>query len=198
MSGFDPWTATRNEAELQWLHVQSGMDGDAPDPLDQWFAARAITQQRSEIERGPDFAEGLYAIAECARCGLVIPRWLSHLCVERVRAVENMRVASWDDAFGRPFPKGTQLAAERRRKRSSWRIAQEVTEFVVLNPGAPLDPEWERIGKLVGEGRTRTQELYAQHVKAGKAISAARIREFLGWPKVPTNSRKLARRQPRR
>jgi hypothetical protein len=51
---------------------------------------------------------------------------------------------------------------------------------------------WEEIGREIGEGTTRAEDLYREALRMGIALAAADIRERAGSPTRPTTLRKLA------
>ena len=153
------------------------------------------------------------AVAVCARQGLRLPDWLVDAFLTRFRAVAHLRVGSWDEAFGVPFPRGTQLAAKRRRFEARARVANVLTEFVQRHPELSVDdvyaaasakvrdrgtgPVAEYAGRL-GVGRTEAQRLYAEAINLGMAYPFDEIRKKNGWSARPAKSRKVAgvRRKP--
>lgn len=191
---FDPWSATLEEAMAAYR-----TDTTSPPharPHMQWAAAQGITAARHDIESGSGVAV-IDAVAKCVQCDLVAPDWLARAFLRRWRMVKDARVDSWDhdDAFGAPFPKGSQLAAIRRRRSNRIAIHNIVSSFVRMNPDEPLDPHWDDFGRQIGEGRTRAQELHAEACRMFGLSTAADLRESQGWPRVPTKFKKLAGRR---
>ena len=131
---FDPFTATFEEAQA----ASEGLPVSPPKPLMQFFAARQVDAYRAHVEKGDGFAV-MRAVAECARCDLPLPDWLAVAFLTRFRAVAHLRVGSWDEAFGVPFPGGKQLAARRRRCEARLRVAQELMDFVERHPELSVD-----------------------------------------------------------
>ena len=191
---FDPWTSTMEEAL-----AMNGEDTGPAAPIFQWDAAQQVLAFAP-----PAAASGfdvLHCVALCAMRRLVMPDWLVRAFLVRYRAVQQLRVCSWDapQAFGPPYPKGTHVAALRRRRLSRMRVALEINKFISMHPELPLDgDELVRIGKLVGEGRTRVQELQAEAVKMRLMKSPGDQRGALGFPRSPRRSRKLAGRSTKR
>lgn len=198
MLGFDAWSATFEEANAA-QRLYSGSFADPEGPIYQWSAAQTLLRTRDSIVSGSGF-DVLEAVASCAGVGLAMPGWLARVFLAKYRAVQRLQVASWDspEAFGRPYPKNTNVAALRRRRDSRGRIGLLVTQFVQTNPNAPLDPHWEEWGREIGEGRTNTQKLYAQALKLGLCRSPSEIRLQLGHPKSPGKSIKDVGRRIRR
>ena len=166
---FDPWTATFEEAMAEqdrWL--QSGNDLESPlGPLFQTNGALEVLKLKSEIESGSGFAV-LDAISRCVIHGLVAPDWLAHEFLRRYRVVQQLHVGSWDDpiAFGKPYPKGTNLAARRKARVGRIKVWNAAVKKIHSNPDTPIDKAFfEEIGKPFGFGTTLTEEYYEQAKK---------------------------------
>lgn len=116
----DPWTCAAGE----WIDYFADADFDSTwrEQL-QWVQAQAIAVRRAAILSGTG-RDVLDAVAECARCGLVMPPWLASEFLRRHGAVTSYQAATWDDpgAFGLAHPdlgrkpKKSTLQANERRK----------------------------------------------------------------------------------
>ena len=182
MACFDPFNATPED-------VLALPDAHAPrGPVWQWGGAQRLIHHRAFYERNP-----LDGMAVCAVHDVVAPDWLARAYLRGFYAVTTCRVRSWDQAFGAPFPKGTNLAARRRARLHRVQVANLVTDTVMADPTRPIDKGlWDEIGTKVGEGVTRTEELYREALRMGIGIRASVIRGRLGRPSRPTKLRKLA------
>jgi hypothetical protein len=176
MSAFDPFAATLEEALAQ-------ADADEPQGAVQKFLyAQALCENQEFYEENP-----LDGIAWCCVAGITPPDWLARSFLQRFRRASQACVPSWDDAFGAPWPKSTQLAAIRRRKLQRVRIANLAAEFERQHPDLPMSALWSLFGpaarrragvcdhivnraRRLGVSRSVAQELYAEAVKAGWAI----------------------------
>lgn len=172
MSDFDPWNATLEEALNQ-------PDAHAPHgPVLRWGAAQEIVQRRAYFEKFP-----LEGIASCVRAGLLAPDWLVYPFFRQYDKVLNCRVGSWDEAFGSPFPKGTNLARKRQDRVNKSRVSNAVADAINRNPERSIDASfWDEIGLSAGVGKTKAQELHARAVQLGFAIapSVRKSRLLLG------------------
>jgi hypothetical protein len=186
---FDPWTATFDEAKVAQdalgEHVGPGL------PLYQWCAVQEVNKLRPAVEAGCGF-DVMDAVSRCLRHDLGPPDWLARAFLRRYDAVLNCRAGSWDDAFGRPYPKNAQLAALRRRRIGRLKASNAFTERLRRNPMRAVDKAlWEEIGHEIDEGTTRAEELYREALRMGIGQTAAVIRKSQGWPTRPTTLRKV-------
>ena len=190
---FDPWTATLEaavEAQGQYNGVASYLG-----PIFLWEAVQRLKVIEAVHERsGFDVLE---AVQLCAWHELIMPPWLASEVLNRYRAVQQLRTASWDDpaAFGRPYPKGAQVETMRRRRENRIKVGLAVTKFVKEHPTKPLDPEWTRIGGLIAKSDKEAQKIFAEALQLGVFSSPGVIREQMGFPAVPPKYRKVRGRQ---
>ena len=87
---------------------------DPRRPRSRWWAMRALDEYQAEFDETQNGFAILAAIRECARAELVIPPWLSRAFITRYDNVLNLRAGSWDEAFDKPYPKGTNIAAQKK------------------------------------------------------------------------------------
>lgn len=129
-------------------------------PLYQYVAKGELEKERHRFEAGDKNAL-LGAIRICATSELPLPHWVASEFIRGYDAVLNCRAGSWDDAFGRPFPKGTHLAALRKRRRGRIQVMLEVRAAKARGESVNFKL-FEQIGSKLGFGKTLAQELYAE------------------------------------
>lgn len=122
---FDPWTATFEEAKAAQDAV-GRLDGPAM-PLSQWCAVQEINTLRPTVEGGGGF-DTMDAVSRCIRHDLVAPAWLARAFLRRYDSVLNCRVGSWDEAFGRPYPKRARMDIWRLRRLKRWQLLNYFNE----------------------------------------------------------------------
>ena len=168
MTTFDPFTASLEEAQ-----VQADADGTDGAVL-RWGVAAQISANRNVYEAAP-----LDGVAKCVRAGLLVPEWLAVAFVRAYDQVLNCRAASWDAAFGPPFPKGTNLAAARHRRMARARIQPAIIAVLCKSPEArAIDKSfWEEVGRIVGAGASQTEKLYREQLSAGWIHSVPVLRK---------------------
>jgi len=195
---FDPFTATLEEAQAE------------PDAyavrgaVHRYYGAQVLLDRRDYYMQ--HILEG---VAVCMLHDLVAPRWLAARFLQAQSAVKWAELGSWDEAFGAPHPKGTQLAALRRRMRARVRVVNVVREFVQRHPGESVESLYRAasatgsdraIGPIgeyalrLGVGKTLAEELYREAIAMGIAIPVAELRRRMAEPErlAPAKSRKLA------
>ena len=207
----DPWTWTDlSPDEIRSLSER----GDGPNsPLFQWDAVYQCNGLRPLIDadKPESGCAVLEAVYHCAMRGLVMPDWLVSAYLKRYRAVTEFKTASWDSplSFGPPYPKGTNLAAKRKRRMFRIRVHNSVVSILQAEPETPIDKSlFERVGRPFGLGATLTEEYYYSFkrflsVYMGSPSPAdALLIPFCvsGATHAPTpaKNRKLAGRQKRR
>ena len=87
--------------------------------------------------------------------------WCKFAFLERFyRGARQHEFTSWDEAFGRPIPKGGQLAPRREKYLMGPRVYSRVREL--HNQGMALDGYlFEKVGREFGFGsKTKTEETY--------------------------------------
>lgn len=158
-------------------------------PVSRLFGELDIEQDRQKFEAGDKWAL-LAAVRECARCSIPMPDWLATAFILAYDGVLNCRIGSWDEAFGRPFPKGTHLAAKRKRRTKApavWLAVRKATDA-----GEPLDEGlFERVGKKLGLGKTQTAEFYYSQKAFWETAISPEIAALLEPHRVPQESKKL-------
>ena len=117
--------------------------------------ARVIAEIcRRDFEAG-DRVALMTAIYFCLKAGVVVPPWAAEAFGEGYRAVIDKRIASWDAAFGRPWPKGKHLATARRNDRLRWQVHDAVRWQ------RPKDENlFAKVGKQFGIKRSKCRDLY--------------------------------------
>jgi hypothetical protein len=58
----------------------------------------------------------------CVAAGVVVPKWAADAFNAAFREVATKQAGSWDNVFGRPWPKGMHLGRARERDRLRWRV----------------------------------------------------------------------------
>lgn len=185
---FDPWTATIEEAMAeQEKFIASGKELSAPcGQVAQASAAHSVLELKSKIDGGSGFAV-LSAVRYCLTHGLVAPDWLARAFNRRYDAVSMYRAGSWDSplAFGKPFKKGTNIAARRKAKIGRIQVFNAVRDRMRRDPDTAISKQlFEEIGHSLGFGATLTEKYYYEVIKMADE-NPAKKRKAAGLPKKP-------------
>ena len=148
-------------------------------PLFRWIALGQIARLEKEFVAGSGFAL-MQAIRLCANHDLILPPWVADGFIRGFDKALNYRVRTWDEAFGSPHPKGTNLFSARQRKAKRGRVFSRVTEILAADPKRAVDDGlFAEVGAQpdIALSKTVCNELYYE------------VRNALG-PRPRRNSRK--------
>lgn len=152
--------------EEAWAAQERAVDADpelknSPStPLYQWVALHKLDELERQFQRGDDFAL-MRAIFECAMYDLLMPKWVQRGYIDRFRKVNHCQTASWDEAFGRPYPKGFHLDDARNRRQLRSQVYNRIREIQQTEPRTPTDGcLFDRVGTEFGIGSTLANKLY--------------------------------------
>ena len=101
-----------------------------PKPLPTKRERRAVSQRNARVFAKisqQHYADGdrlalMRAIRLCLAAGIPVPKWAASAFGQAFDRVASKQAASWDEVFGRPWPKGLHLARARRDDRLKWRV----------------------------------------------------------------------------
>ncbi|QKD03463.1 hypothetical protein [Mesorhizobium loti] len=140
---------------------------------------KRFSQQRA-LEFLPEleklFAAGdkyalMQAISQCALYDLVLPRWAAEAFLEGYYSVLNLRSASWDEAFGRPYKKGFHLDKAKVRRSARLEVFLAVGRIRAREPNTPIDDHlFERVGQECNVGRSLANQLYYEHKRYADSL----------------------------
>jgi hypothetical protein len=164
-------------------------------------AQQLVLEEHREAFESGDSQALLAAIRICANHDIAMPKWLSAAYIRAYDLVLSCRVGSWDDAFGRPFPKGAHLKKLRQKRQLRFQVGQDVDDLHskerILD-----DALFEEVGKKYGLKKTVTSELYYEYKKFmlredSDMVMATVTKHYDIFPETSENSR-LPKRKRRR
>jgi len=138
----------------------------------------ALRRLRPRIEAGTDGRALMLAVDLCGMAMMPMPKWLATELSRRANRVFTGRATSWDDAFGRPWPKNYRPAAALHRRRVVIpKVTAAIRATVAANPSVPIDKLfWEQIGAVAEVGATTAENAYRQSlVMFGPSIQSLRV-----------------------
>jgi hypothetical protein len=130
--------------------------------------AKRMAEFQREFEVGKKEAL-LYALAECVGSSpeLPIPNWVTEMFEIALWNATTGRIASWDDVFGKPLPKGKQLAAKRRRLELREKVWKNC--WSRIERGAAIEPAlFEAVAGELHIGTRQVRELFYELKRAGR------------------------------
>lgn len=131
---------------------------DPTGPIYKWAARIALRCYEDAYAAGDQMAL-LAAIRRCANHDIPMPAWVGKAFIERYDKVLSCRIGSWDEAFGRPYPKGKHLASMRKKRRL--RFAVHAFVRAEHEKGAAIaEALFEEAGQKFNVGKTLASELY--------------------------------------
>jgi len=170
MLQFYRWTEEDAEkAQEAWVEKRNGVDGPG-GPFFRWEIAQYLKKlYQWHIKRGRDAAspEIMEALLWCSFSSLPIPRWCEKAYRRAYARIRLYKAKSWDDVFGRPYPKGTHIEAKRQALENGCEVYLRIKEIKEENPSIPIDGHlFERVGRELGVGgKTLTEECYYRRKK---------------------------------
>ena len=123
-------------------------------PAAQRAVLRDIEAKRDVVESGNGY-ELILCVGWCALYRIAMPVWLATEFLGRTHAVFDERSASWDDAFGRPYPKGVHLSAMRKARKTRFAVFEAVQAARKRDPRIAIDDRlFEAVGGPLKIGKT--------------------------------------------
>lgn len=156
-------------AHKVFLNENPERRNDPTTPYGQWCGKRELAVCEKQYEHNPYML--LMAIRICANHDLPLPGWAAKAYIAAYDSVTNARAKSWDEVFGAPYPKGTNLAATRKRRVLKHAVWNEIHRIKKVNPDTPIDSHlFECIGAGFGIGKTLAEEFYYEVEREHKAF----------------------------
>jgi hypothetical protein len=133
--------------------------GDPKLPYWQWHGLRQLDECERRYQN--DSFMLMYAIRICARHALPLPDWVARAYSEAYDKVHKYHARSWDEVFGKPYPKGRHLSASRKLLEKSQGVWAEITKIKEECPNRPIDEFlFEEVGEKFNIGKTKASEYY--------------------------------------
>jgi len=151
----DAWSA-----QEEWK-TRYGPNIRGRGPFWRWTGSKEL-KELYELYRTGNNAAIIEALFVCSINSLPIPRWCEMAYLASYRKVRHYKAKNWDDVFGRPHPKWTQLGVRRQEREKSLLVYHRIENIRKEDPSIPIDAAlFERVGKefAIG-GKTLTEEYY--------------------------------------
>lgn len=144
---------------LRRLYAMSATEALDEMAIEKMVAARELMKRYRSHKEG-DKGAVLEALYICVREQFPLPVWCEVAYLERFRKVLDRGAGSWDDVFGRPWPKGSHLGADEQRVKFAPKVFSRVLEL--HKAGHAIDANlFEKVGRELGiGGKTLTEKYY--------------------------------------
>lgn len=143
----------------------SRSDADPTLPFFQWAAFQTIKQLEAVFNGGGEWAL-MRAIFECAKCELPLPEWVAKAYLRAYHKVAQCEEKSWDAVFGKPYPKGTNLEALKKKRNLKFAVFNTIISAVKSDPDTAIDAGlFEKVGREFNIGKTLAEEYYREASK---------------------------------
>ncbi|WP_347275778.1 hypothetical protein [Candidatus Kuenenia sp.] len=155
------WTLEEVVAAYQTaLEADPSLSIDDPtSPYSQWNALQQLDIFEEAYKKDKFYL--MQAIGVCAAHHLPLPLWAAKAYIEGYNKIADAKSKSWDEVFGRPYPKGTHLATLRKEKMFKRAVYNEISRIKKSQPDIAIDDGlFEKVGKKFGIGKTTASEYY--------------------------------------
>jgi hypothetical protein len=124
------------------------------------MVANFLDQCRVEFEAGNKWCL-MQALMVCAQEKRVMPPWAAIAYKQAYDTMRNAEAKSWDEVFGRVYPKGTNFSALKKMRKLKWDLFFHVRELLKSeNPPALNNDLFEKVGAEFHIGRSLASEYY--------------------------------------
>lgn len=124
----------------------------------QWYPTYALSELKDSFNAG-DKSALMEAIFVCATSNLPLAPWAAYAYDQAYSKIALAQFKSWDDVFGVPYPKGTQLNAIKKRNRLQIKVYDTV-EAEVKSGRVVGESLFEDVGKKYAICKTLASEYY--------------------------------------
>lgn len=145
---------------------------DPATPLFQWEALQRLKMLRESFQNGHKYSLML-AIRICANHDLILPDWVSQAYISAFDGVHTFHNKSWDEVFGMPNPKWTDLNASKKKRGLKLAVLLEVRRIYFSQlPRPAIDVlMYEEAGKKFNIGKTLAGEYYNAALKQWPSLN---------------------------
>ncbi len=135
--------------------------------------AAHLEELREQFEKGRGSAL-ISAMRWCANQQLVMPEWVVKAFSRATNDWYNYRAKTLDEAFGVQLPKGTHIAALRKKRDLKHRVHAEI--MALRTKGRPINKTlFREVGSHYGIGATLCEEYYRSAAAASALPKSARM-----------------------
>jgi hypothetical protein len=130
-------------------------------PLHRFLAVSGLKELYEDWSITRDESALLEAIFYCAMYSLPLPAWCAKSFFIKFLKVKNYKAKSWDEVFGYPHKKSTNLCSKRKRLEKAYKVYQKIKKIKKENPSIPIDSQlFDQVGLEFNLGKTLTEKYY--------------------------------------
>ena len=142
----------------KWL--ADGQEPKDEDPFKKWVAVQKIKQWHKQFKKG-DKQVVLPSLSECIRAKLPIPRWVELAFLSSCDDARYYRLKSWDEAFGKPYPKNARVESRRDWLKIREALFVRVRKILTEKPDTRIDSAlFERVAQEFNISRSDANTMY--------------------------------------
>jgi hypothetical protein len=146
-----------NQEELNKTPGRSSSDPALP--LIQWWTLSELEYCKGQYESDTYWL--MTAIRLCANHELPLPEWAAKAYIKAYDTVHNAREKSWDKVFGKPYKKGSNLNAIRKKRNLEFAVLNSITNKLQNNPNTPIGVIlFDEVGGEFSIGSSLVSEYY--------------------------------------
>lgn len=146
-------------------------DGRVRGPFNAWSSARRLKECDERFKQGEKQAvlDGMYF---CLLDDLPVPDWLSVAFIGAYLSVVLYEAKGWNDVFGNPHKKGSNLSARSKRLDLAPKLFMLAAEVLRTYPDTVIDEGfYAGVGKEFNVGKTLAQEYISYYcTKTGSSL----------------------------
>jgi hypothetical protein len=153
---------------------------DTHDAGDCAAAQTALDRMRERWAASRDDFDVLSAVAHVFAHNLIAPSWLSGEFSKRRDQVLRAERMTWDEVFGRPWPKGTRQQSVRRDIELRKRVYSCAWQLVREDPTRSINRIlFDEVSELLGDVicGSKAEKLYYEAIKDGRHVDLKAFRE---------------------
>jgi hypothetical protein len=121
-------------------------------------AERALEQEHAKLEAG-DKRAVLRAVYLCATYNMPMPDWTRHAFLVAYNAILNVEAKSWDDVFGRAFPKKVNWSYLKNHVELKNEVWREMC-LARIEGKSVVEETFSDVGKKLGKSAGKVRELF--------------------------------------
>lgn len=148
------------KANESWVENDCDQGWIQRDPIMLWEIVQNIKHCKKLHDEGDKRAH-LHALHLSLFHNLPTPLWITKAFTKSYNDINHFNAKGWDDVFGQPYPKSTNINSRRKMRSLCLKVYDRVKEIISKNPKTAIDVKlFEEVGKEFAIGRTLATKYY--------------------------------------